>query len=347
LLDLAGWRGYTHDIGDREGQGTNGSERIPGPRGGAMRRPPTGSPLNGMDLLTLRLLLAAREEGNLARAADRENIAISAVSRRISDFESRYGVRVLDRHDRGVSVTPDGAPILDRIGAAVELLEQIARDLQEVKEGVRGYVRLRAHTTAILSGSLSQRLASFLERHPSIEVELDEGTSLDIVHAVRVGVCDVGLVSGTVESQGLELIPWMEDELVAVLPIGHRLAAKERLSLADLIGEPFVGMQRDSSLLALYRTQAAVSGQTLKERVHATSFESVRSMISARLGVGILPAVACVPADGDRITFRQLDEPWAHRPLMLCVRDQQALSTAAKLLVSHLKSDGEGGKSPP
>lgn len=294
-----------------------------------------------MDLLTLRLLLAARDEGNLARAADREHIAISAVSRRISVFENRYGVRLLDRHDRGVSVTPEGAPILDRIAAALELLEQIARDLQEVKAGVRGHVRLRAHTTAMLSGSLAQRLADFLQQYPDVEVELDEGTSLDIVHAIRVGVCDLGLISGTVESQGIELIPWMEDQLVAVLPVDHRLAAKPRLSLTDLVSEPFIGMQRDSSLLALYRTQAAASGQTLVERVHAASFESVRSMIAAGLGVGILPAVACVPADGDRLTYRQLDEPWAHRPLMLCMRDRHALAAAAKLLAAHLRTVGE------
>ncbi|RIA37953.1 DNA-binding transcriptional LysR family regulator [Hephaestia caeni] len=311
-----------------------------------MSRAPTGSVLNGMDLLTLRLLLAAREEGNLARAAERENIAVSAVSRRISDFESRYGVRLLDRHDRGVSVTPDGAAMLDRVAHAVELLEQIARDLQEIREGVRGNVRLRAHTTAILSGSLPARMADFLERYPRVEVELDEGTSFDIIHAVRVGVCDLGLISGTVASEGVELIPWMDDELVAVLPAGHPLAAKEALSLSDLVTEPFVGMQRDSSLLALYRTQAQTSGQTLHERVHATSFESVRSMVAAGVGVGILPAVACVPAAQGRIAFRRLDEPWAHRPLMLCVRDRQALSAAAKLLARHLMPEGQEHRFP-
>ena len=61
--------------------------------------------LNGLDILTLRLLVVAGEEGNLARVSERENIAISAVSRRISDFEQRNGVQIFERHDRGVSLT--------------------------------------------------------------------------------------------------------------------------------------------------------------------------------------------------------------------------------------------------
>lgn len=294
------------------------------------------SPLHGMDLLTLRLLLAAREEGNLARVAEREHIAISAVSRRIADFESRYSVTMLDRHDRGVTASPDGTILLDRIAHVIELLEQIARDMQDVRDGTRGHIRLRAHMTASLSGSLPQRLAAFLRNHPQVDIELDEGTSLEIVHAVRVGVCDVGLVSGTVDRQGVELLPWMADELVAVLPAGHRLAALQALSLSDLVEEPFIGMQRDSALLTLYRTQAAAKGQALRERVHATSFESVRAMVAAGLGVAILPAVACIETRAHSLAYRRLEEPWAHRPLMLCVRQNGALSAATKRLISHL-----------
>lgn len=293
------------------------------------------SPLNGMDLLTLRLLIAAHEEGNLARVAEREHIAISAVSRRIADFESRFGVTMLDRHDRGVTASPDGAPLLERIAHVIEQLERIARDMQDIGSGIRGHIRIRAHMTAALSGSLPQRLADFLQKHPQIDIEFDEATSLEIVHAVRVGSCDVGLMTGAEDSEGVELLPWMEDELVAVLPSDHALAAKQTILLADLVTEPFIGMQRDSALLNLYRARAATLGQTLRERVHATSFESVRAMVAAGLGVAILPAGACTQDDCS-LAFRRLDETWARRPLMVCVRKRSAASAAARLLIEHL-----------
>ena len=92
-----------------------------------MRRP--ANLLNGIDLVTLRILLAAQEERNLARVAERENIAISAVSRRIAEFEQRYGFTVFDRHDRGVTPTPDGAKLLARVLVVIgELLSRYRLD---------------------------------------------------------------------------------------------------------------------------------------------------------------------------------------------------------------------------
>ncbi len=187
------------------------------------------------------------------------------------------------------------------------------------------------------SGSLPGEIAKFMAANPGIEVELDEFTSLEVIHSVRIGSADIGLFSGTVDGGDLHIIPWEHDELVAILPSGHALAGRDGLTLSDVLDEPFIGMQRDSALLSLYRHQAAVLGKTLKERGHATSFESVRKMVSVGLGVAILPAVAAYPfVEHLGIVAKPLKETWAHRPLMLCVRDPGHLLAATRLLVEHL-----------
>lgn len=299
-----------------------------------MRRP--ANLLNGIDLLTLRILLAAKAEGNLARVAERENIAISAVSRRIADFEHRYGFPVFDRHDRGVTPTPDGERLLARIMVVMGEMEQIAGELIDRRDGVAGVIRVQAHISSVLAG-LPAKLAAFMDANPEIDIILDERTSLDVIHAIQAGQCDIGLISGTLDAPGLELLPLEGDELVAILPDGSPLADKAELCLADMLDEPFVGMQRDSALLTLYRAQATAQNRTMRERVHATSFESVRACVSAGLGVAILPAAAVHPfADGQPFVIRRLSDSWAQRPLMLCFRSRGQISAAARLLVAHL-----------
>lgn len=312
----------------------DGSSRFP-----ESAMPKSKNPPGGIDLITLRLLIAACEEGNLARAAARENIAVSAVSRRISDLEAKFGVQLLHRHDRGIKATAAAELVLPRIRGLFDLLGQVSEDLRKVSNGERGLIRIQAHMTAAAS-SLPAQIAAFLERRPGIEVEFDEATSSSITYAVRVGLCDIGLVSGTVDGGDLELIPWAEDELVAVLPPDSDLRDHAKLQLEDMLDTPFIGMQRDSALLTMYRSQAAALGRTLHERAHVTSFESVRKMVGLGLGVAILPAIVVRPfASSDNIVVRPLAEAWARRALVLCVRNREQAPAATRLLIDFLLAD--------
>ncbi len=88
----------------------------------------------------------------------------------------------------------------------------------------------------------------------------------------------------------------------------------------------------------LYRREAEAIGLALRERVNVASFEGVRRMVEAGLGVAILPEISAAPyAASMAIAVRPLAEPWAVRPLALCLRrDLEALPAAARLLAAHL-----------
>ncbi|SFK28952.1 LysR family transcriptional regulator [Falsiroseomonas stagni] len=290
----------------------------------------------GLDLVTLRIFAAAAEERSLARAAEREHIAQSAVSRRIAELEGRVGVQLLRRHDRGVEPTAAGLMLLDRLADLFGLLERMAAELDAHAGGARGSVVLHANISAI-SGRLPDLLSSFLQAHPGLRVSLEERTSVEILHAVQTGVAELGLFSATVPvPEGLTVLPWREDPLMVLLPPGHPLAARAGLRLADLLDEPFVGLQDPSALQRLYRAEAARIGGHLRERVLVASFDGVRRLVEAGLGLSILPAAA-MPAGG-ALPTRRLEEPWAVRPLALCLRQPEGLSAAARLLVGHLTS---------
>jgi DNA-binding transcriptional LysR family regulator len=291
----------------------------------------------GLDLITLHILMAAVEESSLARVAVRENIALSAVSRRISELEGRAGVVLLERHDRGVTATAAGTELYNQLSTIFRLLDRLVENLQDIRGGLRGLVRLHTHMSAS-AGTLPVLLANFLREYPGIDIEVDEHTSLEVLHAIRTGTADVGLLSSSSAANDLHLIHWKWDHLQVILPTGHGLLKNASVTFAELVAEPFIGMQSDSALLSLCRSQATILGQRLKERCHATSFDSVRRMVSAGLGVSILPAVAAQPSWGQTFEVRPLSESWAERSLALCTRDPDQLSAATKLFISHMLS---------
>jgi DNA-binding transcriptional LysR family regulator len=291
----------------------------------------------GLDLVTLRLFKAAVEERSFVRAAEREHLALSAVSRRIAEMEARLGTVLLRRHDRGVEPTAAGEVLMRHLGVLFDLLQHAVLDLEAFAAGVRGSIRLHSNLSAI-AGSLPEALASFQTLHPGIEVSLEERISTEILHAVQIGTADIGLISGHWPESGVEILPWRTDRLMTVLPIDHGLAHHaEPIRFQDIIGEPFVGMSAAMALQTLYRREATILGKTLRERINVASFDGVRRMVEAGLGVSILPEAASAPyVQIMRIAVRPLEEAWATRALSLCFRDRETLPTAGRLLVGHL-----------
>jgi DNA-binding transcriptional LysR family regulator len=290
----------------------------------------------GLDLVSLRLIVAAAEEQSFAAAAQRENTSLSAVSRRVAELEARIGVQLFDRRDRGVLLTEAGKTFVTQLYDVFERLDRMALDIEAARGGARGLVRVHAHMSATV-GELPLKLASFAASHPGIEVTITETTSTLAAHAVSVGTADLGLISGTLPPSNLSIIPWLEDELVVILPIDHYLGVRDFIMLEDLIDEPFIGMQKDSALLSLYRQQVNAMGRQLNERAHATSFESIRHMVSVGLGVAILPAAAAYSQTGQHgFITKKLKESWARRSLVLCAREPERRSAATKSLIAHL-----------
>jgi DNA-binding transcriptional LysR family regulator len=289
----------------------------------------------GLDVVTLRVYAAAIEEKSLAAAAQRENIALSAVSRRISDLESRSGILLLNRHDRGVTPTTAGQALFSRLGDAFAIFEQIASELDAMRCGTMGRVRVQAHMSAA-SLLLLARLATFQAERPTVEIEIEEVASPEIVQAVQMGRTDVGFVCDTTVPDGLICRPWHKEELVVVLPKNHAHLRDRSIRFDALLDFPFVSMQKSSSLHELFHRAAQKQGRTLNVVAHASSFESARRMVSAGLGISVLPKLEMLNVANDDVEERELNEAWATRSLMIIHRPLDQLAACARQLALFL-----------
>jgi DNA-binding transcriptional LysR family regulator len=291
-----------------------------------------------IDLLTLQLFVAIVEEQSIARAAERKNIAASAVSRRISDIEELFQVELLHRHSKGIEPTPAGFALLEHARIILGNMAQLETELSGYRQGKRGHIRISANKSAILE-SLANELSSFLEQHPLVHIDLEEQTSPAIVHAVLENRADIGIFGGNIAAPELEVLPYRIDHLVVLMTHGHPLAQRKSVRFRDLIDHQFVSLEKGSSIETLCMKAAAELGKQLRLRIRVSSFDALFRLVDAGMGLGIVPLEITRDRYGlEKFVIIPLEEPWARRELVMGVRDTKCLPPVTRMLVDHLRN---------
>lgn len=287
------------------------------------------------DLTTLRLFEAAVRLGSISAAAEEQNIAISAVSRRLSDMEHRLGTALLYREVRGVDVTPAGAAMLVHARGLLRLASRAAEDMKDYIDGSQGLIRVAANPSAV-SQFLPAVFQSFRTENPSVRFELKEMISDAIVRDIRDGHVDIGIFAGMVAHGDIQTFPFREDRLCAIVANTHPLADRD-VTFAELAAYPYIALEDGSSLSMKLERLAEETGATLNVAVRVRSFDSVRQLASRDIGFGVLPlAVAAPYAKSDGLSLIEFDEPWAQRSFLIGVRERAALSKSSERFLTHM-----------
>lgn len=291
------------------------------------------------DLRDLELFIAIADTGSIARAAERSHTVASAVSKRVSDLEERFGAALLVRGAKGVELTATGQTLLVRARSILHQATALDDEMRRHASGTRGYVRVFANISSIVA-FLPTALAAFDKAHPDIHVQLEEHVSSATAAAVADGSADFGIISEVPVISGLTASPFRTDDLVVVLQPSHPLAKRGSISFAEIVGLPFVGLPAGSSLHHLLTRAAQESGVTLNWRIHVTSFDAACAMVAAGLGVSIVPRATSTPyVRSLALVSMPLSDPWAARQLFLCARTGAVLPAAAALLFEHLRTN--------
>jgi DNA-binding transcriptional LysR family regulator len=288
------------------------------------------------DLLSLQLFIAVCEEQSIARAGDREHIAASAVSKRISDLEVRLNTPLFYRSSKGLELTPAAHSLLHHSRVLMRDMKQMEIELAHHASGVSGQVRVYASVSTIIQ-HLPSDLREFLASHAAIRIDLQEGTSQQAVEAVAENSADIGVFGGVVPRAGLRIIPYTADRLVVLMHADHPLAKHSAIRFEVLSNHDLIGPSKGSYLDSLVLRAASELTRPLKMPVRVNGFETVLSMVEAQLGVGLVPeACAARYVASGNVVALPLDEAWALRQWNVCVQDSQTLPAPVRLLLKHL-----------
>ncbi len=293
-----------------------------------------------LDPVSLRLFVAVMDTGTIAAAAEREHIAPSAVSKRLSDLEDTLRTTLLARSNRGIDPTAAGQELLVLARSVLNDLDNIQARMHDFAAGTRGLVRVFANISAI-TAFLPSALKSFLVRHPGVQVQLQERISTAVQQGVAGNTADVGIYArGDTDLDGIVSLPYRRDELAVVAPPDHALAAQERAGIAQALAYDWVGLHTGSHINQELLKAAREHGVPFRCRMQVTSYDALSRMVEAGMGIALMPrTIADRYARLEGLRVLALDEPWARREFRIAVRSIEGLTPAARLFVDHLRCE--------
>ncbi|MFJ4031354.1 LysR family transcriptional regulator [Streptomyces griseoluteus] len=287
-----------------------------------------------MDLFTLRLFLSAIEERQIGRAAVRENIVASTATKRIQILEHIAGVQLLERGPRGVVPTPAGAVVARYARQIMDSLEDMRSEITEFTEGVRGDLAIASARTVFVP-FLARELGEYGREHPLVRLAVHDVENVEIVPQVVQGEADIGVFAAAydLDLDGVDVTPYRQDRLVALVPRGHWLSKRPGVTFQDLLPENLIAVP---SMLGAYRAAARRIEEEFEPDYTVRSAGVAISLVRAGLGVTVQPECLVTREVRAGTAVLELAEPWAVRRVHLATARGRTLSPAARGLVRQL-----------
>ena len=246
-----------------------------------------------MELRHLRYFVAVAEEGSLTNAAERRlHTAQPSLSRQIRDLELEVGVKLLERGARGIELTAAGRTFLDHARLAllqVEAAGEAARRAAQPEKASFMIGFLTGHEVVWLPDALR----ILREEEPDIEITLASQPSPDLAGALMRGKVDVAFLRREAQAPGVAFKFMIKEPLVAMVPTGHRLASRKKISPEEIAAETFITPTRYAPVLkAVIEGYMAKFGITLTPEYESDNLTSTMSLVASTGGVTVLPIYA-------------------------------------------------------
>lgn len=200
-----------------------------------------------MTLTQLEIFSLVAELRGFTLAANRLGISQSAVSHALKSLEQELGVELLRRHQSQVELSDIGEQLLLRARAMLGLANTLRQEAADARGMRTGTLRIGSFGPTSSIKLLPDILRRFREKHPGIEVHIDEGPDRQVIQWLEERRIDIGFV--VLPEERFDTFALIDDQMVALLPVHHPLAARSELSLKELCNDPFVLTEAGSSEL--------------------------------------------------------------------------------------------------
>jgi LysR family transcriptional regulator, hydrogen peroxide-inducible genes activator len=290
-----------------------------------------------MEIQQLRYFCAVVETGTFSRAAELTHVSQPSLSQQILKLEDELGARLFDRLGRTVRLTEVGRAFLPRARAVLHDLETARSEVAERKASIGGPISIGVIPT-IAPYFLPGILAAFSRKFQQSRATVVEEITPVLLEKLRAGSIDVAIVALPLGVRGheFESFPLLQEDLFALLPKSHLLAHRRSVSLNELRSEPFLMLRdghcfRETAVAACKR--AHLNPQVVFE---SGQFSSILSMVSAGLGVSVVPEMAIEKRSGCR--FVPLADARARRTIGTVRLKGKSLTRVQQAFLTHLGS---------
>jgi DNA-binding transcriptional LysR family regulator len=235
-----------------------------------------------------RIFVAAAETGQVSKAAAILFTSQPVITEAIKALESEIGVKLFERHAKGVSLTTEGTIFLRHARSVLTAATEAMHAPHQVRHDMTGVLKL-ACTHTVAGYYLPTLLAQFKRKFAGVRVDLLELTRTEIEECLLSGEIELALCL----TSPLEHLDQIDTDVLTRskrrlwLPTGHSLLEQRGVTLKDVESEPYIMLTVDDAEQTTMRYWKAV-GLTPNVIFRTTSIEAIRNLVAGNLGVTML-----------------------------------------------------------
>jgi len=234
----------------------------------------------------LRHFLEVVRTGSVTAAAERLNVAPSAVSRHIARLESELDTLLFERRARGMVPNAAGELLAAHAKRAWQDIERVTDDIQALRGLQTGMVRV-ASTEGFASEFIPNLIADFQREFAGIRFVLDVRMQAEIPQLVRDGDVDIGVTLSTISERNINVELRHPSPILAIMAKDHPLASRRQLALAQLVGYPMALPGTYSTLRQLFDISCSRQGLQCEPALLSNRLDAMISFAAAGGGIAL------------------------------------------------------------
>lgn len=285
-----------------------------------------------MQFQQLLYFVAVAETRHFTRAAEQVHVSQPSLSQQVRALEKELGAELFSRARGNIALTDAGEALLPLARRILADADTARIEVQELAQLRRGRIRLGA-TPSVCTGLLPEVLRAFHDRHPGIQLLLEEGGSHDLVRELARGALDLAIVVLPLPSPSpaLTTVELLREDLVVVSSPDARTFGGKSVRVADLRRERLVMFRHGYDLRELTVAACRAEGFEPEFAVEGGEMDAVLGFVRAGLGVAVVPRMVAERA-GRGLRMTPLARPTLHRTIALAHRSDVAPPRAAREL---------------
>jgi DNA-binding transcriptional LysR family regulator len=291
-----------------------------------------------LNLNQLRAFYQAAKHMNFSTAAKKLFITQPAVTAHLKLFEDYLELKLFKKKGGRLYLTEEGKTIYDYSQKIFDCEKQIETVVEEIKKLKRGTLRLGTART-YARYCMPFLIAHFREPYPHIKIEIDEGSSKDMIQSLLDFKNELVLVAKAKELTDICFVSFSREELILILPPDHPLAQKKALTFQELADEPIIMKEAGSGTRRLVNELFAENGCTPKILMQMSNAEMTKLLVQHGEGISFLARGA---VESELKEKKLVTVPLKGQPLFLDVSigylKDQPLSPPAQIFLDNLET---------
>jgi len=296
-----------------------------------------------LNLNQFRVFYYAAKNLSFTAAAGELYITQPAVTAQIKSFEEFCSLKLFKKKGRRIYLTDEGKSLYAyaaKIFKTEKEIEHVIDDMRELKRGILSLGTTKAYARYFMP----LMITTFHKNYPNIKIQLNEGSSLDMIHSLLDFKIEVAVIARAEENTGVNFLPFSREEMAVILSRNHPLLKKKAVTFSDLATVPFIMREKGSGTRKLVEELFEAEHCTPDILMETSNTEFIKQLVQRGEGVSfVVKEAVTVELKGKKLTSVPLKGPKVFLDVSIAYLKDQVLSPPARAFVDTLiglKSDG-------